>query len=206
MEGVLTEIVGGIDQDRVTRNPECQGALCRRHDLGDHICDDVVVADTMRAGARNRATRVRADDPGTSLGSNQDEVGIRTRPRVVDQVGAFAACQPRDAAPPGVDADDQLGVLGSDRGDERNDSPDLFVGVDEVTGPSFHSPDVHQIGAFSDSPIDGSHRCRIRERRALVVEGIGSAVDDGHHQCTVDRDRTPTQGGRRTWLRGRTGE
>ena len=37
VKGVLTKIVSWIDQNRVTRDPRCKRAFCRRGDFGDHI-------------------------------------------------------------------------------------------------------------------------------------------------------------------------
>jgi hypothetical protein len=86
---------------------------------------------------------------------------------------------------PGVDADDQPGVAAAHLGDERHHSSALFVDVDLGAFARLHAADVHDVGARGDRAVHRVEGRGVGEGRALVVERVGRAVDDGHDQGAV---------------------
>jgi hypothetical protein len=74
---------------------------------------------------------VGAHDRGAVGGGDVDELGIRTSPRVVEEVRPGLADRGTDLGAPGVDGDDQVGERLPDPRDEVDD-PGLLLGDTDV--------------------------------------------------------------------------
>ena len=98
----LAEVKGGVDEDALRRYPRGQRRLGAapqgRDDVAHHAERVGPVADVHGVGARRQAAGVRHDDAGSQLGRDAHELGVVTRPRVVDKVEAHGA--PRPERPP----------------------------------------------------------------------------------------------------------
>jgi hypothetical protein len=191
---VLAEVVGGVDQHALARNPVrdgisgCPGRL--GHDVGDHV----VVGHAVRTRARLGSTGVRADEAGAELGGDVDQFGVVRGPGVVDDVRADLETSARDVRPPRVDADDDVRQHLPHPLDERHGAPDLLVGVDEVARSRLHAADVDDVSAVVDSAAHRGERDVGREGGALVVERVRSAVDDRHDEGAIAHDAAAPEG------------
>ena len=190
VEGVLAEVMRRVDENAFPRHTARHEALGLSGHVGDHVGHHVDVAHPVRTPARHRATRVRADDADAELGGDRAQRGIGARPRVVEQVGAFGDGGSADRTAPRVHADHHVGMASAHRGDERHDAADLLGEVDLGAGPRLHPADVDDVGAFGHRRVDPVHRGGVGERGAAVVERVGCAVDDRHHQRAVLRRRS----------------
>ena len=101
---------------------------------------------------------MRADQAGAELGSDLCQPFVRAAPAVVDQVGAGLAGRPAGLVPPGIDADQDLRVTGTDRADEASRPPDLLGRVDVSAGSSRDAADVHDVGTLRDHLVHPIHR------------------------------------------------
>lgn len=191
--GVLTEIVGRIDQDRIPAHTRGERVLGRAHHRLGHLRHHVGVADPVRPRPRHRPSGVTTDDADPEFGRDTHQIRIGARPGVIDQVGARVDGGPRHLGAPGVDADQQLGIFAPDGGDERHHPAGLLGRVDQIAGTGFHPADIDHVRALVDSARDRVHGGRIAEGRALVVEGVGRPVDDGHDQSAIRRHRPAAQ-------------
>ena len=89
----------------------------------------------------------------------------------------------RDLVPPGVDADDDVGVPVPDGSDEVDGAIELLADVDVVAGTGLHPADVDDLGPSGDSGVDGRPgRLSVAERATPVEERVGRPVDDRHHE------------------------
>ena len=94
---------------------------------------------------------------------------------------------------------------------ERLDRPDhpieLLVLGHLVAGPGLHAADVEDVGALRDELVGAPEEGVERERRAAVVERVGRAVEDAHHERAgaevVHSVTEPVAGGHRGTLRER---
>ena len=217
--GVLSEIVGRIDEHALTRNPYCHSMFGGSGDLGNDIVEDsgycCSVVDAERPGARHGAAGVRADDAGTELRSDLGQCRIVPGPGVVDDVGSGRARQLGDRGAPSVHADALVGILRADPLDEGHHASNLLGRVDEDPRSGLDPADVDDVGPLGDDPVYRGHGGLVGERRAPVVEGVGSAVDDRHDEGAVAGHRSPAErrvhpakaswgGGRRRRRPGRT--
>src|SRR5690606_22911563 len=117
----------------------------------------------VRVLARPVATGVGADVAGAGLGGRGEDVGVVTAPGVVDQVGTGLAGPAGHRPPPGVDADDQLGVLGPDLLDEGDHAARLLQRGDLRSGAGPDAADVDPVGT-------GVHRAPDRPQRSVVAD------------------------------------
>jgi len=178
---VLAEVVGRVDDDRV-RSYACGGGLSSQlADASCHLREDVVVADTVRVGAWQEATRVRAHDAGVVLGHDVAKLVVGPGPRVVDQIGTCLEHLVGDLAAPGVHADHQGRVAIPDGKHEVDDPAAFLVDGHLRSVPGLHPTDVDDPRAVLDGAVDGAQGVAPRERRAPVVERVRRAVDDRHH-------------------------
>ena len=66
--------------------------------------------------------------------------------------------------------------------DGRDDAVELLGFVDLGTGARLHPPDVEDVGALRDQRLGPPEQGVELEGGAVVVEGVGGAVEDAHHQ------------------------
>ena len=169
--GRLAEVEGGVDEHPVGRH------ACRHRPLGslpqraqrvvDHPERLGGVGDLDRVGARRQPAGVRHHVAGTHLGRDVDELGVVARPGVVDEVDAgLGGRGPRDVAPPGVEAQGEVGMPCPRAHEERHDPLDLLLrGDDLALLPGAHPADVDDVGPALDGLVERT-RARSRGRRA----------------------------------------
>src|SRR5665213_1125324 len=142
---------------------------------------------------------MRAHQADTGGRRNLGEFGFMTTPRIVEQIGTRSSGLAANLGSPGVDTDDERRVLFPYQRDEIGDPLDLLRGVDVRPWSGFDPTDVDDVRAVSDRAADGG-QCRLgRERRALIEERIGGAIDDGHDGELVVAELALTQS-QRHWL------
>ena len=124
---------------------------------------------------------VRGDDRRAVLRRHPQVVGVAEPADVVADDRTDLARGVEHAGPPGVARDRDVEALV-----QRFDGPDdpielLFLGH-LGTGPGLHAADVEHVGALGDDRFGPPEEGVERERRAVVVERVGRAVEDAHHE------------------------
>ena len=114
------------------------------------------------------------------LAATSQVVGIAEAGDVVADDRARRARGVEHRRAPGVDRQRHV-EAGAQRLDRGDDAVELLVLADLGTGPGLHAADVEQVGAVGDELLGPAHERVERPRRAPVVERIGRAVQDAHH-------------------------
>ncbi|CAB4880557.1 unannotated protein [freshwater metagenome] len=134
----------------------------------------------MWSGSGCVTTGVGADQANTELGGHVSKCWISSAPRIVEHIGPCLTNLFTDFVAPGVHTDNDRVVPLSNSFNETDGAPDLFSGINLNTGSSFDATDVDDVCAFIDGSINRIHRGFVIKSGALVVERVGSAIDDGH--------------------------
>ena len=82
---------------------------------------------------------------------------------------------------PGVDRDRHVEAF-VQRRDRGHDPFELLGLADLGPGPGLHAADVEQVGAVGDQLLGPPQERVEAPRRAPVVERVGSAIEDPHHE------------------------
>ena len=191
--GVLAEVVGRVDDDPVGRHPGRQRPAGQQQHPVERVRRHVGEGRPVRPGAGQRRPDVRADQADAELGRDVGDLRVPGRPGVVEQVGAGLAGGPGGLVPPGVNADDQVGVGRPDPLDERDDPADLLRHRHLGTGFGGHAADVEQIGALGHDHVHALQGGAGVPGHARPVERVGGAVDDRHHQRALRRELPAAQ-------------
>src|SRR5437899_9147388 len=147
----------------------------------------------MRSCTGSMPADMSAYQPCSELSGDLGEERIHPAPRVIHEVSTRLAGQPADFVPPGVDTDDDVGMLLTYDRDEVSRTTELFGDVHVSAWSCLDAADVHDRRALFD---DSSYRLEGRavvEGCTAVVEGVRSAVDDCHDDQVVVLERTRAQ-------------
>ncbi len=180
LRGRLAEIEPGVEHDllgRQTRGLGAPGAL--EEELG-HVAQQVVVV-RVGIGDTRAPPDVGGDDGGVVLGRDREVVGITEAADVVADHRAGLARSVEHGRAPRVarDRDVEPGVQGLDRSD---DPVELFVLGHVGARTGLHAADIEEIGTGLHELVRAPEQRAERECRAPVVEGVGRAVEDAHHE------------------------
>lgn len=200
----LAEVVGRVDQHPVPRDPERDRPLGERGGHLYRVSHHVGVVAALGQAAGFGPSGMRADQAHVVLGGDLGQAAVPAAPGVVEDVGPRPTHLARHLRAPGVHADHEIRQLGSAPGNEAGRPADLLGDVDVVAEPGLDATDVHQVGPLGDDLVHPLHRGRLVPRRPAVVERVGRAVDDGHHehrsvgipvpsQPQAHRSRTPSR-------------
>ena len=180
-----------------SRTPAASARLDLPEQVAHGLADDVVVAHPVRVGARRVPAGVGADVRRAPAGRDRRHLRVVPGPGVVDQVRPDRARRVGDLGPPGVDADDELRVRRADRLDERHHPGQLLGRADLGARAGLDAADVDGVGAGGHGPLDRLEGHVVVQEHALVVEGVGGAVDDREQACLSRARRcAPAAGGR----------
>ena len=161
-------------------------ARARRGALGEerrHVGHDVVVV-RIGVGHSWRQADVGDDDRRIVLGRRRGVVGVAEAADVVAHHRALGVTGPGDRGPPGVDGDRRV-EAGDQAGDDRGDALEL-LGLGHLgAGPRFDATDIEDVGAVGDQLLGPRVELVELEGGALVIEGVGRAVEDPHHEGPV---------------------
>ena len=154
-----------------------RGAL--EQERGD-VGDEVVVVRIGIGDARPQPD-VRGDDGRVVRRGDREVVGIGEARDVVADHRAGVARGVEHRRAPGVDRDRHVEAL-VQRRDRGHDPVELLGLADLGPGPGLHAADVEQVGAVGDQLLGPAQERVEAPGRAAVVERVGRAVEDAHHE------------------------
>lgn len=157
----------------------CGSVVEEAADGGHHV---VVVR--IGVGHARRQTDVGGDDGGTGGGAHVQVGGVGEPADVVAHVGAGGEARLRHARAPGVDAERQVEPSGQ-RFDRGHDPVQLFGLGHLVAGSCLDATDVEEVRTVDDELFGLGQEGVERPVAALVVERVGRAVQDAHHDSSV---------------------
>ena len=177
------------------RSPTDSARRARSTQERGDVGDEIVVVRIGIGDARPQAD-VGGDHGGVVLGRDPEIVGVVEPGDVVadDRAGRARGVEHRGA--PRVDRERHV-ESGPQRLDRGHDPVELLVLVDLGPGPGLDPADVEQVGAVGDELLRPPHERVEVPGRAPVVERIGGAVQDPHHDdaaAHVDGALTQPQG------------
>jgi hypothetical protein len=148
-----------------------------------HIHDHVVVL-RIRIGNARLQPYVGGDHGGPGRGRNRQIVGIAETADVVAHDGARSVRRIGNGCPPGVDGDREVEPL-VQRRDRRDHSIQFLLLTDVWPGTGLDTTDVQEVRAIGDELIGPAVEGIEIPELALVVERVGRAVEDAHHEGAV---------------------
>jgi len=167
-QALLVQAVGGGDFDLFSQEVP---------DLGH----DVVVARGGLHGFRD-ALHVHQDESRAGFRGQDQQPGVHLKGAdVVDDVRSGLQSRPGRLELGRIDREKDP-RLGSQRGNHRNDAPDLLLGRNGIgAGAGAFPPDVDDVGALvgqSQAVVDGPSGIEIAP---AVEKGVGRDVENPHH-------------------------
>ncbi len=124
---------------------------------------------------------MRDDVARPDLDGGCEQVGVKTRPRVVDEIDTRVRGCASDLRPPGVQGEDEIGVCRSRPFEEGDDAVDLHRDGDLfplLTGSD--AADVDDVRAEGHSGVEGGEGAVEVGVPIALVERVFGAIDDRH--------------------------
>lgn len=124
---------------------------------------------------------VRDDVARPDLNGGREQVGVKARPRVVDEIDTRVRGCASDLRPPGVQGEDEIGVCRSRPFEEGHHAVDLHRDGDLftlLTGSD--AADVDDVRAEGHSGVEGGEGAVEVGVPIALVERVFGAIDDRH--------------------------
>jgi hypothetical protein len=189
----LPEVESGVEHDAIGGEAGRTRPLGPLEEIAGDRPDHVVV---HRLGIGDAGTEpdVGGHHRGPGGGGGRQVVGIGEAADVVAHHGAGRVRLPGHRRPPGVDRQGQV-ETGMEGLDGRDDPVELLGLAHRRAGSRLHTAHIEEIGAVVDQRLRPAHQVVEGEGGPLVIEGVGGAVEDAHHQGPVaDVEGEPAEG------------